>query len=153
MPEPLVHAMDLACSAEHAFEVFLRRIDLWWPPGHRKFKGSRFACTPEVGGQITEYAPDGTCFVWADITAIDPPHRLVLGWHPGKITAPTRSDITFASAGPGRSRVTVTHSEADAALGGAWPQRAALFSAGWTAVLSALADHISPDPTSRRPDP
>lgn len=138
MRDPLVHDVTLNCSVDHAFFVFTQKVDLWWPKGHRRFENSTLRHDPRVGGQLVETATNGDVFVLADIVACDPPHQLILAWHPGKIAAPTRTVVSFTRQGPHEAFVRVTHSEGDAALGDQWQHRAALFSKGWTAVLAAL---------------
>ena len=46
MSEPVLRQITVACSVEHAFRVFTAKLDLWWPPGHRKFSGSSLALEP-----------------------------------------------------------------------------------------------------------
>lgn len=148
MGDPLVHSVTLQCSAAHAFDVFTRHVDLWWPKGHRRFERSALRHDAAVGGQLIEQATTGEQFVLADVVAVEPPHRIELAWHPGKLTQPTRTLITFAEDGAHRVHVTVTHSEGEAGMGDAWPQKAALFSRGWTSVLTALDEFIKRESTS-----
>lgn len=142
MNEPLSHDIVLDCSVEHAFETFTRRVNLWWPLGHRRFEVSTFYCDPKPGGMLTEVSDTGDKFVWADLIQVDPPTSLVFAWHPGKNTTPTRTDILFQSFGRHATRILLTHSEGDAALGPDWSKRAILFNRGWTAVLTAIQGFI-----------
>lgn len=142
MNEALVHSVTLDCSVAHAFQVFTQQVDLWWPKGHRRFEESSLQHDVRVGGKLIEQAANGERFVLADIVAIEPPHQIELAWHPGKLTNPTRTLVTFSADGAHRANVVVTHSEGHAAMGDAWPQRAALFDKGWNAVLAALDDFI-----------
>lgn len=147
MPEPLVHNIALRCSVEHAFAVFTQRVDLWWPPSHRRLENSTLHYDARTGGQLREHAPSGEVFVWADVLHIDPPHEIRIAWHPGKITEPTQTLITFTADGPHGAQVKVVHTEGEAALGDQWSHRAALFNAGWGAVLPAFADFIHQEGT------
>lgn len=142
MHEALVHEVTLQCSVAHAFKVFTQHVDLWWPPGHRKFANSTLHHDQSQGGRLIERGPNGEEFTFADILRIDPPHQMILAWHPGKITAPTQTTVTFRPAGDGQTTVRVLHEEANAALGAAWPARAAMFDKGWTAILAALKERI-----------
>lgn len=144
MHEPLVHDVTLKCSVDHAFFVFTQQADLWWPNGHRRFEKSTLRHDPRIGGQLMEIAANGDVFVLADVIACDPPHQMILAWHPGKINAPTRTVVTFEEQGPHGALVRVAHSEGDAALGDQWEHRAALFSKGWAAVLAALDTYTKP---------
>ncbi len=142
MTEVLVHEVALRCSVEHAFAVFTAKVDLWWPRGHRKLDGSVLRHEAHEGGRLFERAPNGEEFVLADVLVCDPPHELRLAWHPGKITAPTQTVITFTAQGPHEAVVRVEHTEGAAALGAHWSSRAALFNNGWTKVLAALSTFI-----------
>lgn len=142
MADPLVHEIALRCSAAHAFLVFTEKVDLWWPKAHRKFAGSTLRQEPFVGGQLVERAPNGDEFVLADVLDCTPSQVMRLAWHPGKITAPTETLITFTPTGPHDVVVRVEHREGDAALGARWDSRAAMFDTGWSTVLAAMAKFI-----------
>ena len=142
MTEPLVHEIDVACPIDHAFATFTEKVDLWWPKGHRRFDVSTLHHDAFEGGQLIERSPNGEAFVLADVTVCTPPHRIELDWHPGKITAPTKTVVTFKALSDAEVRVTVTHSEGAAKLGAEWPTRAALFDRGWSAVLTEFKNFI-----------
>jgi uncharacterized protein YndB with AHSA1/START domain len=141
MSEVLVHEITLACSVDHAFDVFTSKVDLWWPKGHRRFASSTLRHDAVIGGQLIETATTGEEFILADVLACERPFSITLAWHPGKITAPTQTHITFQETGPHQAHVRVEHSEATAALGDQWDSRAALFNKGWQVVLAAM-DHF-----------
>lgn len=142
MNEPLFHDVVLRCSIAHAFETFTRRANLWWPLGHRKYDVSTFFCEPKLGGELVEVSHSGERFVWADLTLVDAPNTLEMAWHPGKNTIPTKTKVLFQALGPNETRVQVTHTEGDAALGPDWSKRAVLFNSGWTVVLGAIHTFI-----------
>lgn len=143
MPEPLTHDVILKCSVTHAFETFTQRVDLWWPKGHRKLDASTLHHDTHTGGLLVERAANGEVFVIADIVACDPPHHITLSWHPGKITEPTLTVVTFSASGPQETHVRVVHSEGNADLRETWALRAALFNKGWTAVLNAISAFVN----------
>ena len=43
--EPLELRFTVACSPEHAFDVWARQISLWWPPGHSVSAAPRLTVT------------------------------------------------------------------------------------------------------------
>src|SRR3954467_11370635 len=95
----LVRTVTLACSAEHAFETFTRKIDLWWPRGHRRSPEAALRLDAAPGGRLVERAPDGAEWAMGRITDFDPPSRLSLDWFPGSPVAPTSVDIQFTAIG------------------------------------------------------
>ncbi len=149
MAEPLVHEVRLNCSVDHAFEVFTRLVDIWWPIGHRRFPASKLHYDVREGGQLVERGARGEQFVLADVVTCTPPHLIEMLWHPGKISQPTTTVIRFTSHGAHEAQVTVTHTEGAAELGETWATRAVLFNKGWAAVLSALSDFIGKEGRAR----
>ena len=140
MRELLVRTIDLECGIEHAFHVFTSKVDLWWPRGHRKNRDGALRLDAVAGGALIDRAPDGSEWTMARVTEVEPPTLLVLDWYPGSPAAPTSVEVRF-SPSPEGTTITVTHRplRASATI---WPQRVALFTAGWDAVLPALKSHI-----------
>ena len=131
----------LRCSPEKAFRAFVEKVDLWWPKGHRKFEGSTLRFEPRVGGRFFEDHPTDGQFVLGEVLEFTPPEALRFTWHPGKLSSPTEVSVRFVAEGE-TTQVLIEHSEGSAAMGEQWPERAALFVAGWTRVLAALDAHI-----------
>jgi len=135
--EILVRRIALACSVEHAFEVFTDKIDLWWPRSHRRNRDAALTLSKDA---LMERAPDGTHWMMAQVTAIDPPRLLSLDWYPGSPAAPTSVEIEFTADGAG-TVATVTHRPL-LETKSIWPQRVSTFTSGWEAVLPALKCYI-----------
>src|SRR3569833_4769061 len=108
MRELLVRTIDLSCGVEHAFEVFTKKIDLWWPRGHRKTPDGALRLDAVTGGALADRAPDGSEWTMARVTAIDPPSLLALDWYPGSPAAPTSVEVRFAASGDGTT-ISVSH--------------------------------------------
>jgi Activator of Hsp90 ATPase homolog 1-like protein len=83
MTEPLRLSYDVACPAEHAFDVWTRRIDAWWPADHTATgeDGLEVVLEPRVGGRIYQRDPRGTEVDWGEVTLWDPPEQLGYLWH------------------------------------------------------------------------
>lgn len=141
MNAPLVRTLRVRCPIDHAFTVFTERVDLWWPPSHRRFGTSTMRLDASRGGAFVELAADGRTAHLGDVVACEPPKRIVYTWTPGALTAPTTVEVCFAPDGE-HTTVVVTHSEGESALGARWPDRVALFTKGWETVLPAFAAHI-----------
>ena len=110
----------------HAFEVFTRRFDLWWPRGHHIGKAELKEAIIEEreGGRWFERGVDGSECDWGRVLVFLPPTRITLSWHldgewrydpdPGRAS---RVDVTFHAEGEGRTRVVLEHSELDRHVG------------------------------------
>jgi uncharacterized protein YndB with AHSA1/START domain len=134
-PPPLQKSIRVRCSLDHAFAVFTARIDLWWPPSHRKFAGSELRLEPRTGGRFFERAPDGREATLGEVLTYDPPARLVYAWVPGSLTGPTHVEVRF-SRSDDSTLVEVTHSAGLAS--DVFAERVALFERAWSSVLPAF---------------
>ena len=96
----LERRIALRCPPAHAYDVFVGRIDLWWPRGHRRDPASTILLEPVVGGRLVERSGDQE-WLFGTVTALGPPARLAFDWYPGSPGAPTSVEVGF---GPGRRR-------------------------------------------------
>ena len=99
MSAPIEMSLRVDCPPAHAFEVWTRRIDLWWPRGHSLSgdPGMRVEIEPRPGGRILERTPAGREHVWGEVRAWEPPGRLVFLWHIyGSRPEGTDVEVTFA---------------------------------------------------------
>lgn len=142
MSEPIISQIEVRCGPKHAFEVFTRKVDLWWPIGHRKFDQSALEFDCQNGGRFIERSTDGEVFELGTILDWDPPRRFRYSWIRGAIAKPTEVEVEFKPQGT-TTLVVVTHSEAGSELGDAWPIRAEGFRKAWSHLLPALADVIA----------
>ena len=132
----------MKCSVEHAFDVFTARIDLWWPPGHRRFPSSTMALDAKAGGRFVERAPDGREAVLGEVLDVERPTRVKYTWTPGSPDAPTEVEVRFTADGD-ETLVEVHHT---AGASRVWTEKVALFERGWSAVLPAFADAAAREP-------
>lgn len=67
-----------------AFDLFLRRIDSWWPKDSHAPLGpdARLRVEPHNGGTITEIGPDGTENLWGRIIGYQPDSFIAFTWFP-----------------------------------------------------------------------
>jgi uncharacterized protein YciI len=115
-----------------AFEVFTRRIGLWWPIADKSVFGAG-GTVAFAGGQIIEQSADGQRVVWGTVTRWEPPAGVAFTWHPGY--GPERAshvEVTFAAAGP-QTLVTVMHTGWDVFADPAAAR--AEYDHGWPVVL------------------
>ncbi|HVY50642.1 MAG TPA: SRPBCC domain-containing protein [Devosia sp.] len=144
MDDLLVRRITLDCPVDHAFEVFTRKIDLWWPRGHRRNREGRLHLEAREGGSLVELSPEGGQWTMGRVTAIEPPERLELDWYPGSPAAPTRVEVRFVAT-PAGTEIIVTHRPLPDSRS-IWPERVGLFAGGWEAALPAfktfLGEHL-----------
>jgi uncharacterized protein YndB with AHSA1/START domain len=134
---------------ETAFDVFTEGIDTWWPRAHHLGGGTldKEVVEPRVGGRCYGSDVDGTECQWGTVLAWDRPHHLAFAWQINlawtfdpDVNQASRVDVHFGSDGPGRTKVTLVHSEL-ARHGTGWDSmRGSVGSAGgWPGMLQAFA--------------
>ncbi len=121
---------------DHAFEVWTRRIDTWWPADHTASGEEDAAVVLEcrLGGRIFERTVDGVEHDWGEITVWEPPTRFGYLWHLRRDRADaTDVEIRFVDLGP-MTRVEIEHRGWER-LGGdgvTWRERN---KGGWSTLL------------------
>ena len=109
-PPPVLRSAHVARPLDETFEVFTRQIGAWWPlPTHGLFG-------PDAGGlgfedgHLVERAVDGRTCVWGEVLAWEPPHRVVVSWHPGQeAAAASEIEVRFTASEAGGTRVELEH--------------------------------------------
>src|SRR5438034_3109419 len=124
MLDPIIKTIEVPCSQERAFKVFLNEMDSWWPLG--KFTVSAMGGEPakairveaKQGGKIVEIGPNGTEYLWGTIKSYDPHDFVSMDFHfapPGeKVDARTLVEVRFTALGNKRTRVVLTQSNWEA---------------------------------------
>lgn len=138
---PVLRTAVVARPVEEAFAVFTDEIGAWWPlPTHSVFR-EHAGGVHLVDGRLVERATDGRESVWAEVEAWEPPHRLVLRWHPGsELGAAGRVEIRFAEDGD-TTRVDLRHDGWEAFGEDARRRRRAYAGpSAWGHVLDHFAD-------------
>jgi hypothetical protein len=104
-------SFDVACSAEHAFNVWTARIGTWWPPDHTATgQADLVVLQSGVGGRIYERTSDGVEHDWGEVTVWEPPARLVYLWHLQRDRADaTEVEIRFVARGAAATRIEIEH--------------------------------------------
>ncbi|HEY4225438.1 MAG TPA: SRPBCC domain-containing protein [Pseudolysinimonas sp.] len=135
--EPLRVSVDVACSVEHAFDVWTSRIASWWPGEHRASSDTttEVVIEPRLGGRLYERSAAGVELEWGEVTTWEPPTRLGYLWHIRRDRSDaTDVDIRFVGVAPDRTRVEIVHSgwERLGAGGADWRDQNM---GGWSGVL------------------
>jgi uncharacterized protein YndB with AHSA1/START domain len=100
----------------HAFDVFAKRFDVWWPRDHHIGKGAmrEAVIEPREGGRWYEKGEDGSECEWGRVLHWEPPARLVLSWKiNGKFQVDEAVDseveVRFHAESANRTRVELEH--------------------------------------------
>ena len=132
---------------EHAFDVFARRYNDWWPRSHHIGPTQEFTAIiePRVGGRYYERASDGRETAWGTVLAYDPPRHLLVSWDLDSNwkydpALGTEVDVTFVAEAPERTRVTLEHRRLER-FGDQAEMMRTIFESenGWSGLLAAYA--------------
>ena len=125
---------------DHAFRVFTERLGEWWPlRGHSIHDdlADEAGLEPRLGGAIYEVWRDGR-ENWGEITAWEPPHRLVFTWHPGR-TAAEATEVEVRFSARGSSTLVELEHRGWEARGARAEEIRAGYDEGWGSVLERYA--------------
>ena len=141
MLEPIITTIEVPCSQEKAFGVFVSDMASWWPL--EKFSVSALRgkvakslrVEPKQGGKIVEIGHDDTEHLWGTIKSYDPYGYLKMDFH---IAEPPESaslvEVRFTALGNERTRVELTQSNWEA-----FGKKAAMmrggYGSGWVAIF------------------
>ena len=124
MLDPIIKSVDVPCSREAAFTIFLDEMDTWWPLG--KFTVSAMGgapaksirVEPKVGGTIVEITADDKEYLWGTIQSYDPHDFVSMDFHfaPPDEVVESRSlvEVSFTELGNEQTRVVLTQSNWEA---------------------------------------
>ena len=124
MLDPIIKTIEVPCSQEKAFQVFVSEMDSWWPLD--KFTTSAMGGKPaesirvetKQGGKIVEIGPDDTEHLWGTIKSYDPHGFVSMDFHfapPGEvIESRTLVEVRFTVLGEQQTRVELTQSNWEA---------------------------------------
>lgn len=105
-------SLTVDCDVEHAFRMFTEEIASWWPTHSHSVGGDKVVTVVFDGrldGSVYEQQADGTITEWGRILEWDPPHRLVLAWHPARdASEATQVEVRFVADGEA-TRVELEH--------------------------------------------
>lgn len=140
--EPLRKSITVNLSVVAAFELFTEGLDRWWPYKKYSVSGERTASClmePRQGGRVYELRDDGETFDWGKVLAWEPPHRLVLAWHPGR-DSETAQEVEFRfTEQQGATRIDLEH-RGWASLGDQARDIRANYAGGWETVLAKFLE-------------
>jgi uncharacterized protein YndB with AHSA1/START domain len=135
--EPLRLSFDVEAPQDHAFDTWTNGIGRWWPADHTHTGRPDLQIVLEgrVGGRIFERTPDGQEHDWGEVTAWEPPTRLVYLWHLRRDPSEaTEVEIRFQSLAPEATRIDIEHRGWER-LGAAGQDQRDRNAGGWATLL------------------
>jgi uncharacterized protein YndB with AHSA1/START domain len=113
---PVRKSILVNAAQAHAFDVFAKRFDAWWPREHHIGKPAmkEAVIEPRAGGRWYEKGEDGSECDWGRVLAWEPPNRLVLSWTVnGKFqtdeTVESEVEVRFIAESERATRVELEH--------------------------------------------
>ena len=100
--------IDIVADQVTVFNVYVDRIDEWWPRRGAKFRYSFAPDTTEPrhirmeserGGRFYEEFADGSEYTIGSVEVYDPPHEIVYSWQAPDWPEPTRVRVRFVQSG------------------------------------------------------
>ena len=122
MLDPIIKSIEVPCSQEKAFGVFVNEMGSWWPLDKRSMSMMRggkpaksLRIEPKLGGKIVETGHDDTEHLWGTIKSYDPHDSVSMDFHMG-LPAENASlvEVRFTALEDDRTRVELTQSNWEA---------------------------------------
>ena len=89
MLDPIIRTIEVPCSQEKAFDIFVKEMGTWWPLDKRSMSmknghpAKSLRVDAKQGGQIVEIANDDTEHLWGTIKFYDPHNAISMDFHMG----------------------------------------------------------------------
>ena len=119
--DPIIKTIEVPCSQEKAFGVFVNEMGSWWPLDKRSMSmkngkpAKSLSIEPKQGGKIVEIGHDDTEHLWGTIKSYDPHDSISMDFHMG-LPAENAShvEVRFTALENERTRVELTQSNWEA---------------------------------------
>jgi Activator of Hsp90 ATPase homolog 1-like protein len=139
--EPIVKTIEVPCSQEKAFKVFVNEMGTWWPLDQRSMSmksgkpAKSLRIEPRQGGKIVEIGHDDTEHLWGTIKSYDPYDSITLDFHMG-LPAENASlvEVRFTALQQERTRVELTQSNWEA-FGDMAEMLRGFYGSGWVVIF------------------
>jgi Activator of Hsp90 ATPase homolog 1-like protein len=122
MLDPIISTIEVPCTQEKAFGVFVNDMGSWWPLDKRSMSmrnsgkpAKSLRLEPKLGGKIVETGHDDSEHLWGTITSYDPHELVRMDFHMG-LPPETASlvEVRFTALEHDRTRVELTQSNWEA---------------------------------------
>ncbi len=121
MLDPIIKTIEVPCSQEAAFRVFVHEMGSWWPLDRRSMSmrsgkpAKSLRVEPNQGGKIVEIGHDDTEHLWGTITSYDPNDSVSMDFHMGMPPdSASLVEVRFVALGDQQTRVELTQSNWEA---------------------------------------
>jgi len=120
--DPIITTIEVPCSQEKAFTVFVNEMGSWWPLDkrsmsvmHTRKPSKSLRIEPKLGGKIVETGSDGAEYHWGTIRGYDPHDGIRMDFHMG-LPAENASlvEVRFTALKKDWTRVQLTQSNWEA---------------------------------------
>lgn len=144
MLDPIIKTIEVQCSQEKAFDVFVNEMDSWWPldmftvsaMGGKAARSIRVEA--KQGGTIVEIGSDDTKHLWGTIRSFQPHDYISMDFHIPKPNEVVESrslvELPFTALGDERTRVELTQSNWEA-FGDRAEQIRGGYGGGWILIF------------------
>src|SRR5207248_7845225 len=148
--EPIRGAVTVPLDPGRAFRLFTEGMGTWWPVedysravselATEGVRVDRLEFQARPGGSILEHVSDGRVLPWGEVTAWEPPARVVVAWRPHPLPEPpTELEVRFAPAEEG-TVVEVEHSGWERLSDGFREEMYPIYVRGWPGTLDRYAE-------------
>jgi len=119
--EPLISTIEVPCTQEKAFDIFVTQMGAWWPLDKRSMSmhagasAKSLSIEPRSGGRIVETGHDDTLHHWGTIKTYDPHDFVSMDFHMG--LPPENAslvEVRFTALDTERTQVELTQSNWEA---------------------------------------
>ena len=122
MLDPIVKTIEVPCSQEKAFTVFVHEMGSWWPLDKRSMSlmhsgqpAKTLRVDPKRGGKIVEIGPDDSEHHWGTFKTFDPHDSVTMDFHMGlPPDSASLVEVRFTALEDNRTRVELTQSNWEA---------------------------------------
>ena len=117
MLDPIVKSVEVPCTCEQAFNIFINDVSSWWPLDKNSVSAmngnvaKKVVIEAHTGGRVYEIGHDDQEHHWGTVTQHDPYNSFTMDWHIGlSAESPSEVSVVFTDAGSGKTKVELTHS-------------------------------------------
>jgi uncharacterized protein YndB with AHSA1/START domain len=143
-------SVTVPLTQEQAFELFVDRLNDWWPKGgtHSLTKAATFYLEAREDGRWGEQDTDGEYRPWGRVLSVDRPRRIVMAWqltpdfaYDADPAKQTEVEVNFEPEGAEATKVTLEHRGFEV-----WGEKGPAMRAsvgsegGWRELLNSFAE-------------